>query len=369
MRIKIERDEFLKGLHRVQGIVERRQTMPILANILLSTKDNKVEISATDLEVGIKETRRAEVVEEGSVIVNAKKIYEIVRELPEESIEIKTNENNWLEIKSGRALFNIVGLPSEEFPSLPDPDLEKYNIVKRGDLRSMIEMTHFAVSQDETRYNLNGVYIECGEDGDGVLRMVATDGHRLAIVDRKNIGSLDLKEGIIIPKKGISELKKILDDGEGEIEVGFLDNSILFKTDATNLIVRIIDGDFPDYRQIIPKENDQIMRVEKEKFLSVARRMAVLSSERSKGINLSLSPGKLEVTASNPDIGDAKEVIDVDYAGENISIIINSRYLIDGLNAIDENEVVLVLKNSSTPGILKPLNREDYIYIIMPMRF
>jgi DNA polymerase-3 subunit beta len=369
MKFKINKDVFLRGLHRVQGIVEKRQTMPILSNVLLAAGEDIIEISATDLEIGMKETRKATILEKGSVTVNARKLYEIVREMPEDKIELKTNENNWLEIKSGKAVFNIVGLPSEEFPNLLNPSLEKLYDIDGETLKEMVDLTLFAVSQDETRYNLNGVFIENnGDDTKGTLRMVATNGHRLAIVDRSTEGALVLEKGIIVPKKGVGELKKLLDD-ENELKVGIQDNSVVFKTTHTDLIVRLIDGDFPDYKQIIPKENDKLLTVGREKLLSVIKRMAILSSERSKGIKFSLSPGILEVTANNPDLGDAMESIEVDYSGENLSIIFNSRYLIEGLSAINCEDVRMELKDVMSPGIVRPHDGKDYQYVIMPMRF
>ena len=369
MKLRIDKDVFLKGIHRVQGIVEKRQTMPILSNILLSSLEEKIEITATDLDIGIKETRKAVVIEEGSVTVNARKLYEIIREMPEDKIELKTRENNWLEIKSGKAVFNVVGLSADEFPSIINPSMDRLFDIDGEMLKEMIDLTLFAVSQDEARYNLNGVFFETGKDDKkGTLRMVATNGHRLAIVDKKSNGKLDLKKGIIVPKKGIGELKKILED-ENEVRVGILENSIVFKTEHTDLIVRLIEGEFPDYEQIVPVENDRILKVGREKLLSVVKRMSILSSDRSKGIKFTLSPGILEISVSNPDLGEAMEVLDVDYAGDNLDVIFNGRYLIDGLSAISDEGVVLEVKDVMSPGILKPGAGGAYKYIIMPMRF
>jgi DNA polymerase-3 subunit beta len=369
MKLRINKDVFLKGLHRAQGIVEKRQTMPILSNIRLSAEEEKIEISATDLEIGINETRKAVVIEKGSVTVNARKLYEIIKEMPDDKIELETNENNWLELKSGKAVFNIVGLSSEEFPNISNPSVEKLYEIEGDILKEMIDLTLFAVSQDEARYNLNGIFMEKRtDDNKRTLRMVATNGHRLAIVDRENNGNLDLTKGIIVPKKGISELKKILED-ENELRVGILENSIVFKTEHTDLIIRLIDGEFPDYEQIVPKGNDRIMAVGRETLLSVIKRMSILSSERSKGIKFSLSPGVLEISVNNPDLGDAMEVLDVDYSGDNLSVIFNGRYLIEGLSAISDDDVIMEVKDVMSPGILRPKNGQAYKYIIMPMRF
>lgn len=369
MKLRINKDVFLKGIHRAQGIVEKRQTMPILSNILLSASEEQIEISATDLEIGIKETRKAVVIEEGSVTVNARKLYEIVREMPDDKIELKTKENNWLEIKSGKAVFNVVGLSSEEFPDIMNLSMDKLFEIDGMMIKEMIDLTLFAVSQDEARYNLNGVFFEKGKDGKkNSLRMVATNGHRLAIVDRENNGNIGLEKGVIIPKKGIGELKKIIED-ENELRIGILENSIVFKTEHTYLMVRLIDGEFPDYEQIVPLENDRIMKVGRETLLSVVKRISILSSDRSKGIKFSLSPGVLEISVSNPDLGEAMEVLDVDYSGDNLEVIFNGRYLIDGLSAISDNNVIVEVKDVMSPGILRPSVGEAYKYIIMPMRF
>ncbi|MFQ5900981.1 MAG: DNA polymerase III subunit beta [Thermodesulfobacteriota bacterium] len=370
MEITIKKKDFLKGLHRTQGIVEKRHTMPILSNVLLSTVGKKIEISATDLDIGVKDLREADVIKEGSIIVNARKLYEIIREMPGDIVEVKTKENNWLELRSGKALFNIVALSPEEFPSIPSPEIETLYKIPSLIFKDMIDMTIFAASDDTSiRYNMNGIYLETDTEDD-MLRMVATNGHRLAIISKKNTGVSGLDDGIIIPKKGLGEVKRLIDDEhEEEIQIGLFKNSLIVKTDKTDLTIRLLEGDFPDYKDAIPEDNEQIVKVDKGQLLSILKRMVIISSDKYKGLKVILNSGNLEVITSNPDLGEAREDIDVDYSGENIEIIFNARYFIDGLSAlVDESEIILELKNSASAGMIRPVKREDYVYIMMPMR-
>lgn len=367
MKFTIEKAGFIKVLQRVQGIVEKRNTMPILANVLLEASQNKINVMATDLEVFIKDSAEASVSEEGSLTVNARKIFEIVKELPEDTISISTGKDDKVSLKSGKAKFNIMGLPAKDFPAFPGVDETRLQAIDSANLKDMIDKTSFAVSTDETRYNINGFLLEKGES---LLRMVATDGHRLALIEKKDGKAMatDEKEGVLLPRKGVMEMRKLLDEKEGDFLLGITQKSAVMKKDNTLISVRLLEGEFPDYKKVIPKDNDKEVLADKANLLHSLKRVSLLSSDKIKGVKFSFRDANLTVSSSSPDLGEATEEIDINYNGGEIEIAFNARYFIDMLEALEEDQVRIVLKDSLSPGILRPMGSEDYTYIIMPMR-
>ena len=371
MEFAIAKESFLKALQRVQGVVENRKTMPILSNVLISAQPEKIEIIATDLEVGMKSSYPADVVKAGKITVSAKKLYEIIKELPEEEIHFSTRENDWVDLRCGKAHFNLVGLSSEEFPFFPTVNESTFLTIKGSLIRELVEMTVFAICHDETKYNLNGIFIKAlEEEGRTLLRMVATDGHRLAMAEKEipSVSSSDLKNGVIFPKKGIFELKKMTDDDDSEIMLSFLDNSAVVKKNDTVVVMRLVDGYFPDYTRVMPADNDKLVTIKREDFIHSLRRMAILSSEKFKGIMMELKTGTMEISASNPELGDARETLEVNYTGPDLSIRFNARYLLDSLSVMGQEFVNLALKDELSPAVLKPYQSEDFLTVIMPMR-
>lgn len=371
MNFSIEKEVFLKGISRVQGIVEKRNTIPILSNVLIEADGESIFLTATDLEVGMRASYPAKINQAGKITVSAKKLFEIVKELPEKEVSFKSRDNSWIEISCGKSLFNIVGLSSDEFPHFPAADENKMIPISGSLLNEMIEKTFFSISTDDTKYNLNGIYFKkIEEDGNNLLRLVATDGHRLALVQR-NIQTLqidELDQGIILPRKGIHELKKIAEDSEENIRLGFMDNSAVISKENTVVIMRLVNGDFPDYNRVIPKNNEDIATIDRDYFLHVLRRMAILSSEKSKGVKVDLSKNKLEISSSNPDVGDAREEMEVNYSGPEMSIGFNARYMIDILQALESENVKLAVKDNMSPGLITPEGDEGFLSVIMPMR-
>lgn len=368
MEFKAKRGDFLATLYWTQGIVERRNTMPILANVLIEASKGSVRLTATDLEVGVRGRLDGEVSREGTITVNAKKLYEIVREAPEETLQLRRLENDWVEIKSGKSVFKIVGLDAREFPQFPVFEKEKLSTVPGSVIREMIERTIFAVSTDETRYSLNGVFVE--ESKAGTIRMVATDGHRLALIDRQ-IGSFGLDKGVILPRKGLTEVRKLVEGSgsEGAFSIGFKENMGLVVKDDVELFMRLIDGDFPDYSKVVPQDNPEVVKIEKDDLLHALRRVSILSSERYKGIKLEVKEGRLAISANNPDLGEAVEEIDVEYSGKPLSVGFNARYLLDVLGVLgDGGEVELSFKDALSPSLLRKGGDEGYLYVVMPMR-
>jgi DNA polymerase-3 subunit beta len=373
MKLSIPKSELLRGLSRIQSIVEKRNTMPILANVLLEAKKDGdtgiLELAATDLEVGIRSSQPADVQTAGSVTASAKKLYEIVRELPEEPVHIEVSADSYLTIKCARAQFSLAGNSAEEYPTLPTASPGKTVTVQPVVLSQMIERTMYAASADETRYNLNGVFIEQIAET-GKLRMVATDGHRLSYVDRDLGSELEgLEKGVIIPRKGLSELKKLVDEEDAdEIEIGFEGNNGLVRKHGVTLVMRLIEGEFPNYRQVIPKETTRHLVLNVDTLSHALRRVALLSSERSRAVKFELSPGLLKLSSNNPDLGEAHEELDIDYDGEELTIAFNARYLMDCLAACAAKEVRLSFQDELSPTQLVPTTDDDSLAVVMPMR-
>jgi DNA polymerase-3 subunit beta len=374
MNFEIHKKEFLKGLSLMQSVAGRKTTLPILSHILIEGEKNSIYLTGTDLETGIREELTATVQQGGKASISAKKLYEIVRELPEEMIHIKKKENHWITLQCGKSIFNLAGLDPDEFPSLPTYQDGYFSKVSTHLMKEMIEKTVFAASNEESRYHLNGVLFSQSQQGTKViLRMVATDGHRLSLIDRENQPIRGIEKGIIIPKKGILEIKKIMgdQDREEEIESYFDQTHGFFKMGKSLMVIRLIDGEFPEYDQVIPKGNDKKIVMQKERIYGCLRRVSTMASERVEGIKLSLKRNSIELNSYHQDFGDAKEEVEVSYEGPPIEIGFNARFLMEALNVMDMDEVMMELKDEGSPGILKPLSTTEssnQICIIMPMR-
>ncbi len=369
MNFTIEKDVFLKGLARVQGIVEKRNTIPVLSNVLLEGVDGELHLTATDLEVGMQSSYPANIRKPGKITVSAKKLFEIIKELPDNEISFNAKDNCWIEVECGKAQFNIVGLSADEFPNFPQPESANFLSLSSSLCKEMIEKTFFAVSQDESKYNLNGIFCQV-QEGTNRLRLVATDGHRLSMIDKEIAlsESSELTRGVILPRKGILELKKLADEGEGNLQLGFMDNNAVVSKDQTVIIMRLVDGEFPDYGRVIPKNNEQIAAIAVDPFLHALRRMIILSSEKSRGVKMNFKNNLLEVSSSNPELGDAREEMDIEYKGPDITVGFNARYLLDILQVQDQDRINMILKDNLSPGLIKPIDEDGYLAVIMPMR-
>jgi DNA polymerase-3 subunit beta len=374
MNFEIDKRDFLKGLSLMQSVAGRRTTLPILSHILLEVEKETLCLTGTDLETGIREELTAKMHQEGKASVSAKKIFEIIKELPEETIHIRKKENQWITIQCGKTIFNLAGLDPEEFPSLPVYTDESFSQVSTHLIKEMIEKTVFAASNEESRYHLNGILISQNKRGEReILRMVATDGHRLSLLDRESQMIRGIEKGIIIPKKGVLEIKKIMGDRDGgeEMKVYFDQTHGFFKIGKSLMVIRLIDGEFPEYEQVIPKGNDKRVLMEKEKMYASLRRVSTMASERVEGIKLSVKKNFIELSSYHQDFGDAKEEVEVSYEGPSLEIGFNARYLMEALSVMDTEDVVMELKDEGSPGIIKPQSvtePSDQLCIIMPMR-
>jgi DNA polymerase-3 subunit beta len=376
MKFEIDKREFIKGLGLMQSLAGRKTTLPILSHILLEWDKNSLYLTGTDLETGIREELTATVLQKGKASISSKKLYEIVKELPNEVIHIQKKDNQWITLQCGKSIFNMAGLDPDEFPSLPTYQEENFTNVSTHIIREMIEKTVFAASNEESRYHLNGVLFAHMKQGEKeILRMVATDGHRLSLVDRENQKIRGIEEkGIIIPKKGILEIKKIIGERGGEEEMGVYFNSThgFFKMGRSLTVIRLIDGEFPEYEQVVPKGNDKKLVMAKEKMYSSLKRVSTMASERIEGVKFSLKKNSVEMSSYHQDFGDAMEEVEVVYEGPPLQVGFNARYLIEALTVIDSEEVLLELKDEGSPGILRPSpftpGASNQLCIIMPMR-
>jgi DNA polymerase III subunit beta len=375
MELTIGVQELSRALARSQGIVEKKSTMPILSHVLIeANKTQQLHVSATDLDISVSSDHPCTVVKEGRLAVPAKQLYEIVKSLPENEVVLKRSSNNYLELRSGAAEFRLVALAADDFPALPR--FEKVHFVKIEPkwLLEMIDLTSFSVSSDETRYNLNGVFFEPAA---GTLRAVATDGHRLSLAERTIESDFHVKKGVILPRKGLAEMKKLLLEATtGDTKLGFVENSAILQRSDVKLVMRLIEGVFPDYRQVIPKIGEKSFKIGRERFLDTLRRVSLLSTDKAHAVKLELEPGLLRVLSQNPDLGEAREEVPVEYAGETLKIGFNARYIIDALTALGTLEpepvqdVLIELADDLSPGVLKPAGESTtrFTGVVMPMR-
>ncbi len=367
MKFVIKRTDFLKPVARVQGIVEKRTTMPILSNLLMDVREGAVEITATDLEVSIKD--KAEVIsieQEGSITVNARKLFEIIKAMPDDTLKVSCSADSKITIKGAKSRFNVMGLSKSNFPELPSMEGSTLHKVKVETLKEMIDKTSFAISTDETRYNINGFLLE--KDGKKI-KMVATDGHRLAVIEKEYDLDMGDSSRALLPRKGVMELRKLLDeDGEEEFLLGVTEKTLLVKKENVSMNVRLLEGEFPDYKRVIPEGNNKNALSDRNELLRSLKRVSILSEDRIKGVRFNLSNSTLVLSASSKEIGDATVEMDVDYSEEEMDIAFNAVYILDLLEAVDDEKVSLSLKDQLSPGIMRPAGSDDYTYVIMPMR-
>jgi DNA polymerase-3 subunit beta len=376
MQLVIDRLVFMNGLGLVQGIVERRNTVPILGHVLLKITSERLELSATDLEVGIRTRLECEADQSGSMTLSARKLFEVVREAEGEKVTLKSLDNDWIELRCGRAKFKMMGLDPRSFPAMPAQNAKENGArkVAKGSLVApaevigeMIDRTIFAVSPDEARYNLSGVFLESPEKG--VARMVATDGHRLSMIDRE-IEGFTMPAGVIIPRKGLAELRKLLDQAsnEGEAKLTLDGNLAWLERGNTEVSMRLVEGEFPDYRGVVPKESRYQISIERDALLNAIKRAAIFSNERYHGVKLSFAKGSLTVSSTSPEMGEASETLDLDFNGEEFAAGFNASYLQQVLNVIGEGDAILGLSDEVSPGVITAETDSKYKYVVMPMR-
>ena len=363
MEVVIDRDAFLKGLQMVQNIVEPRQTLPILANVLLEAAGDSVRLTATDLEVGARVSVPAKVGAKGAITVSARKLSEIVKELPAAAVALKVSENVTVSLRCGGATYRMVGLAPDDFPPVVPASPQSWVSIEAKVLRDMLTQTNFAVSHDETRYALNGVLFSFqGKD----VRMVATDGHRLALSTRSLGQGVSSATGIV-PRKAVTEIMRVIGAGE-EVQIANTENQFVLQMPNFVMTARLIEGQFPNYEAVIPKGHPGRLTTTRGALSSALRRVSVMAEERNKPVKLALSPASLKVNASSQELGEAEEILEVEYNGEEMVIGFNSRYLLEAMAALEKDQVVLEIKDAQSPGVIKSVEGEGYCCVIMPMR-
>jgi DNA polymerase-3 subunit beta len=370
MELLVRRNDLVKELQLVQGIVERKNSIPILSNVLAEARSGELRISATDLDVSLRCGCAAQVVEEGAVTLGAKKLYEIVRSLPDSDVSVKVEGDAWARIKCERVEFKMAGLPREDFPSIPEARAGKAVDIPVGVLRSLIQRTSFAITAEDARYYLAGALLVLDKDA---AAMVATDGHRLAWAQKTT--TLKVAEGtkVLVPRKAITELARLIEDMGGEESVSFHqgEGHLIFTAGGRTLASKMVEAQFPAYEKVVGVTGDKKVAVGREVLHSAIRRVSLLSSERGRAVRLSLEDGRLEVSASSPELGEARESLPLEYAGEGVEIGFNAQYLLDFLGVVGTAEVALEVKDAESQWILRPVGEDggDYRYVVMPMRF
>lgn len=370
MKLIIERAALLKSLGHVQNVVERRNTIPILSNVKLNAGDGKLSLNATDMDLDIVDATEAQVSEPGETTAPAHTLYEIVRKLPDGAeVELDaTAGDGQMVLRSGRSRFTLSCLPAGEFPVMSGGELPVSFDLAALELKDLIDKTRFAISTEETRYYLNGIYLHAAENSAPVLRAVATDGHRLASAEADLPNGAGEMPGVIVPRKTVQELHKLIEETETEIRVSMSDAKIQFSFDGVVLTSKLIDGTFPDYERVIPQGNDKDLKVERKAFGDAVDRVSAISTEKSRAVKLTMEAGKLVLSASSPESGSATDELETDYAGERLEIGFNSAYLLEIMRQVEGDTINMSMSDAASPTIIREEGDDSALYVLMPMR-
>jgi DNA polymerase-3 subunit beta len=375
MELTVGKADLQKELQLCQGVVEKRSTIPILSNVLLKAADGRLQIAATDLDVTILSSCAARVSTPGGVTIEAKRLFDVVRSLPDDDVHMTMQENHSMLIESGTAKFRLLGLPAEDYPTLPTVNVAEGFTIPLDELKTMVGKVKFAITHEETRFQLNGALLKIQPNK---MEMVATDGHRMALINfPSGITGATGKKGsdltILIPRKALDEILRLEGGQEGNVKFGVSDNQLFFEAGDRRLLARMIDVNFPNYMEVISRDNDRHVMVDRERLLSTIKRISLVANERTRAVRFDFAPGKLTVSSTNPELGDARETVPIDYAGQPFFVGLNAAYVMDFLSATDTPSVSLDLKDENSQCIGKPASTGedlpyDYLYVVMPMR-
>ena len=369
MKFQISRESFLYGVQKTLGVVEKKTTMPILTHVLIRAQEDRIQIVATDREIGIVTNHAADVDQRGEITLSAKKLYEMLREIPGETVRVESKENHHVSMQSQKFVYKIMGLPPEDFPQITSDEDISFSAIAPHILREMIRKTFFAMTVDETRKNLNGVLFEAEPEGESFrIGMVATDGHRLSLAMEEIPNFLPMDKGVIIPRKGVMEIRKLIDTDPVELLFGIRQGMCVLKTPDTMLKVSLVEAEYPDYRRIIPKEKGSLILLKRDEFLQVLRRMSVISSERYSGVILDLKEGKMIVTSTNPDIGEASDEMDVPYRDKELRVGYNVHYLMEAVEVVDGESLEFDIGVGMKPSVVRQAGNDRYFCMIMPLK-
>jgi DNA polymerase-3 subunit beta len=373
MELTVAKADLQKELQLCQGVVEKRSTIPILSNVLLKAADGRLQIAATDLDVTILSSCAAKITTPGGVTIEAKRLFDIVRSLPDEDVRVSMQENNQMLIESGTAKFRLLGLPAEDYPTLPTVDSREAYTIPLDELKTMVAKVKFAITHEETRFQLNGALLKVQPQK---MEMVATDGHRMALINFPSGGNGTGKKGsdltILVPRKALEEILRLESGEDGTVRFGVSENHLFFEAGERRLLARMIDVNFPNYMEVIARDNDRKVLVDRERLLATIRRISLVANERTRAVRFDFAPGKLTVSSTNPELGDARETVPIDYAGNPFFVGLNAAYVTDFLSAVDTQSVSLDLKDENSQCIGRPQAQDDlpyeYLYVVMPMR-
>lgn len=370
MEIKIDRNQFFKMVSRVQSIVERKSNMPILSTILLTAEEKALKVFATDLELGFQQSLPAEVVQEGSVTISGRKLFEILKESKKETFHIRDKEKNRVVMTDNVARFELACFPADEYPAFMEPEGVPMVNIQGETLSEMINKTIYSVTLEEAGFKLSGIFTEkIAGEGKNLLRMVSTDGHRLSLIDKSlpELEKLDLGKGVMIPKKGMTEINKLASEG-GPMQIGFKEKSCVAKKEKALLVIRLLEAKFPDYTAVIPQERNFAINLKKNSLLEAMRKMLILSNERYRAVKLALENNTMELVSTNPDIGEAEENLPVEYTAKRLEMGFNPRYFIDVLHAMESENITMDFVDDSKPCLLNGESDQGFLGLIMPMR-
>ena len=370
MRLTIERAELLRTLQHVQSVVERRNTIPILNNLLVAAEEGALRLTANDMDMAVVDVAESAVGAEGRVTAPAAMLYDIVRKLPEGAqIELESEGGEKLALRGGAAVFSLNCLPVEDFPEMDEEELPTAFSIPGDRLRNLVEKTRFAVSTEETRYYLNGIYMHAVEEpGRSALRAVATDGHRLARVETALPAGAESMPGVIVPRKAVNELHKLLDGFEGEVAVALSETKIRFSVADTVLTTKLVDGTFPDYERVIPENNENVVTVHRRSFADAVDRVSTISSDTGRAVKLGIGADKIVLSAQTTDRASASEEVPVEYAGQNIDIGFNSRYVLDMTQHIDGDTMRFAISDAASPAVVDDSDDPTVLHVLMPLR-
>ncbi|HEX7155051.1 MAG TPA: DNA polymerase III subunit beta [Thermoanaerobaculia bacterium] len=374
MELTVGKADLQKELQLCQGVVEKRSTIPILSNVLLRAIDGRLQIAATDLDVTILSSTGASITTPGGVTLEAKRLFDIVRSLPDDEVHFALQENNSMLIESGTAKFRILGLPAEDYPTLPTVNVADAYAMPLDELKTMVGKVKFAITHEETRFQLNGALLKVQPTK---MEMVATDGHRMALINFPATGGGKKGKGadltILVPRKALDEILRFEAGEDGNVRFGVSENQLFFEAGDRRLLARMIDVNFPNYMEVISRDNDRKVFVDRERLLATIKRISLVANERTRAVRFDFAPGKLTVSSTNPELGDARETVPIDYAGAPFFVGLNAAYVMDFLSATDTPSVSLDLKDENSQCIGRPATQAedlpyDYLYVVMPMR-
>jgi DNA polymerase-3 subunit beta len=374
MELIVGKADLQKELQLCQGVVEKRSTIPILSNVLLKAADGRLQIAATDLDVTILSSCAARITTPGGVTIEARRLFDIVRSLPDDDVHIAMQENNSMLIESGTAKFRLLGLPAEDYPTLPTVNVSEGFTMPLAELKTMVAKVKFAITHEETRFQLNGALLKVQPNK---MEMVATDGHRMALINFPSGITGKGKKGndltILVPRKALDEILRLESGEEGSVKFGVSENQLFFEAGDRRLLARMIDVNFPNYMEVISRDNDRRVMVDRERLLATIKRISLVANERTRAVRFDFSPGKLTVSSTNPELGDARETVPIDYAGQPFFVGLNAAYVMDFLSAAETPSVSLDLKDENSQCIGRPASTAedlpyDYLYVVMPMR-